>query len=58
MEMHWESNSVDSILEDDKRPVSMFVLRLRRRNGEDATGTSNSSLPPKISADVLQEVWI
>jgi hypothetical protein len=58
MEMHWESNSVDSILEDDKRPVSMFVLRLRRRNGEDGNATSNSSLPPKISADVLQEVWI
>jgi hypothetical protein len=54
-EMHWESNSVDSNLEDDKRLESKLALRLRRRKGEDGTVLSISSPPPKSVSDVLQE---
>lgn len=54
MEMHWESNFVDSNLEVDKRLVSKLALRLRRRKGEDGTVISDSSPPLKNESAVLQ----
>ena len=52
-EMHWVSNSVDSILEGDERLGSKLAMRLRRRKGEDGTVLSNSPPPPKGVSDVL-----
>jgi hypothetical protein len=51
--MHWESNSIDSNLEVDKRLVSELALRLRRRKGEDGTAMSDSSLLLKGVSVVL-----
>lgn len=53
MEMHWESNSVDSNFEVDKRLVSGLTLRLRRRKGDDGGVISDSSLPLKSESDAL-----
>ena len=52
-EMHWESSSVDSLLEDDERLASKLAMRLRRRKGEDGTVLSTSPPPPKSVSDVL-----
>jgi hypothetical protein len=57
--MHCESNSVDSITEDDKRLESKLAVRLRRRKGEDGTAIlCDSSPPPNTFTDELQEIWI